>query len=389
MRQKKIGLFLVIMLLSFLLFDVHLKAETVSQDEVVDYAVNLLDWEAIEDAESQLRAALPHHVEFDLKTEMKKMMQGEAPLTVKGVLDYLIKALFNEVGIFVQFGARFVLIVLLCNLLQTLSSSFKAKEITKIGFFVCYMTILLSVVQSFQVMIELAIQTIEQLEKIMLICIPTLLAFMATTGFAVSAGTMAPIIITSLSLMSYLIKVIILPCIISVVVLEVVSAMSSEFKVDKLIGLFYKGIKWGLRGILTLSVSLLGFYRLVMPGVDVTVKKATVKFSTAFIPVVGSAVGGTIDFITQGASLVRNSFSAGVVIWLLILVSLPMIKLLAYVLVYQIAGAVIEPIGDKKMAHIATKLGKGSQFIMSCVGIVALFCICSLIICMTIGAGGA
>lgn len=125
-----------------------------------------------------------------------------------------------------------------------------------------------------------------------------------------------------------------------------------------------------------------------MPGVDLTVKKATVKFSTAFIPVVGNAVGGTIDFITQGSMLIRNTFSAGIIMWLLILVSIPLIKIFAYVCVYQIAGAIIEPIGDKRMATIATKLGKGCQFIMSSVGIIALFCICSLVICMTISASG-
>ena len=250
------------------------------------------------------------------------------------------------------------------------------------------MTILLSVVQSFQVMTQLAIDVIDHLGQVMLVCVPTLLVFMASTGFAVSAGSMAPVIISSLSLMTYLIKIIILPCIISVVVLEVLSAMSEEFKVDKLIALFYNGIKWTLKTMMAVSIGLLGFYRLVMPGVDATVKKATVKFATAFIPVVGNAVGGTIDFITQGASVMKNTFSAGVIIWLLILLSIPLIKILAYICVYQVAGAVIEPIGDKKMAKIATKLGKGCQFIMSCVGIVAMFCLCSLIICMTISSIG-
>ena len=99
-------------------------------------------------------------------------------------------------------------------------------------------------------------------------------------------------------------------------------------------------------------------------------------------------MGGTIDFITQGSLLIKNTFSAGVIMWLLILVSIPLIKIFAYVCVYQIAGAIIEPLGDKKMASIATKLGKGCQFIMSSVGIVALFCICSLVICMTINAPG-
>lgn len=402
MKLKKIGWYCLIIVIFFLLSGMTVKAENLigekiqaesldeerKVNEVIEYGMNLLDWESIERLEQELQAAMPNDISFHLKEEMGKLLSGQNKLSVTSVLTYIVRSLFNEAGVFIQFGARFVLIVLLCNLLQTLSSSFKSKDTAKIGFFVCYMVILLSVVQSFEVMIRLAVEVIDRMTQVMLICIPILLAFMATSGFNLSAGTMAPVIVTSLSLMSYFIKIIVLPCIISVIVLEIMSAMSEEFKVNKLVGLFYKGIKWVMRSLLLISVSLLGFYRLVMPGVDLTVKKATLKFSTAFIPVVGNAVGGTIDFITQGSMLIKNTFSAGVIMWLLILVSIPLIKIFAYVCVYQIAGAIIEPIGDKKMATIATKLGKGCQFIMSSVGIIALFCICSLVICMTINAAG-
>lgn len=402
MKLKKIGWYCLIIVIFFLLSGMTVKAENLigekvqvesideeqKVNEVIEYGINLLDWESIERLEQELQAAMPNDISFHLKEEMGKLLSGENKLSVTSILTYIVRSLFNEAGVFIQFGARFVLIVLLCNLLQTLSSSFKSKDTAKIGFFVCYMVILLSVVQSFEVMIRLAVEVIDRMTQVMLICIPILLAFMATSGFNLSAGTMAPVIVTSLSLMSYFIKIIVLPCIVSVIVLEIMSAMSEEFKVNKLVGLFYKGIKWVMRSLLLISVSLLGFYRLVMPGVDLTVKKATLKFSTAFIPVVGNAVGGTIDFITQGSILIKNTFSAGVIMWLLILVSIPLIKIFAYVCVYQIAGAIIEPIGDKKMATIATKLGKGCQFIMSSVGIIALFCICSLVICMTISATG-
>lgn len=401
MKLKKIGWYCFIIVICFLLSSITLKAENLvekespignleeeQENEIIHYGLNLLDWESIEQLEEELQDAMPNDISFHLKEEMGKLLSGQNELSVTSILTYIVRSLFNEAGIFIKFGARFVLIVLLCNLLQALSSSFKSKDTAKIGFFVCYMVILLSVVQSFEVMIRLAIEVIEHMTQVMLICIPILLAFMATSGFNISAGTMAPVIVTSLSLMSYFMKIIVLPCIISVVILEIMSVMSEEFKVNKLVGLFYKGIKWVMRSILLVSVSLLGLYRLVMPGVDLTVKKATVKFSTAFIPVVGNAVGGTIDFITQGSMLIKNTFSAGVIMWLLILVSIPLIKIFAYVCVYQIAGAIIEPIGDKRMATIATKLGKGCQFIMSSVGIIALFCICSLVICMTISASG-
>ena len=385
MRPKKILLKVCIVLIAFIIFGITLKAEEINEEEVLHYGTNLFDWNAIEQLESELKAEAPQLKQFSLKQEVTNLVSGKADLSINYILKQMGNLFLGEIALFLQLGARFILIVLLCNLLQTLSSSFQSKDTMKIGFFVCYMAILLSVVQSFVVMIQLAQQTIDQVLKLMYICIPTLLAFMTTTGYAVSAAAMAPVIITALSLTTYVIRVIVLPCIIWVIVLEIVSSMSEEFKVDQFIKLFYKGIKWTLRGLLILSVSILSIYRMTLPYADVTVKKAALKFSTAFIPVVGNAVGGAADFLMSCSGLIKNTFSAGVIIWLLLLVSVPLIKIFSYVVVYQIAGALIEPIGDKKMASIAHKLGKGCEFIMSAVGIVALLCVCSLAICMSVG----
>ena len=385
MRPRKILLKVCIVLIAFIIFGITLKAEEINEEEVLHYGINLFDWNAIEQLESELKAEAPQLKQFSLKQEVTNLVSGKANLSINYILKQMGNLFLGEIALFLQLGARFILIVLLCNLLQTLSSSFQSKDTMKIGFFVCYMAILLSVVQSFVVMIQLAQQTIDQVLKLMYICIPTLLAFMTTTGYAVSAAAMAPVIITALSLTTYVIRVIVLPCIIWVIVLEIVSSMSEEFKVDQFIKLFYKGIKWTLRGLLVLSVSILSIYRMTLPYADVTVKKAALKFSTAFIPVVGNAVGGAADFLMSCSGLIKNTFSAGVIIWLLLLVSVPLIKIFSYVVVYQIAGALIEPIGDKKMSSIAHKLGKGCEFIMSAVGIVALLCVCSLAICMSVG----
>lgn len=362
-----------------------LKETEEEQQKVIDYGMSLFNWEEIEALEGELVASTPYLEGFSLKEEVTALVKGEKELSIEEVLNSIGSMFFGEIGLFIRLGARFVLIVLMCNILQLLSSSFKSKETVKVAFFVCYLAIIYSVIQSFMVMVELAESTINGLSQMMMVCVPTLLAFMTTTGYAGSAAAMAPVIITALTLSCCIIRLVVLPCIISIILLEIMSAMSEEYKMDQFIKLFYKGVKWALNGLLGLSVGILGIYRLTLPYADLTVKKAAVKFSSAFIPVVGSAAGGAVDFITGCAGLIKNTFSAGVILWIILLVSLPLIKIFAYVVVYHVAGAVIEPLGNKKMAKIAEKLGKGCEFILSTVGIVALLCLCSLMICMSIG----
>lgn len=390
MRLKKIGYLLTIIwvyLLGYVspIYGQDLDESGMKKQQVIDYQVGFFNWEEINELENSLKASMPSLHTFNLKEEVISMVKGEKHFSLVSIFNMAGAVLFEEIGVFVKLGARFILIVLLCNMLQTLSTSFQTKNTTKISFFVCYLVVLYSVIQSFFMMVGLAREAIDNMSEIMFACIPSLLAFMSSSGYVASSAALSPVIVSALNMSTYVIKDLILPCIISVIVLEIISSISDEFKVDKLVQLFYRAVKWILRGILIASVSLLGFYKMTLPYVDMTVKKAAVNISTAFIPVIGDAASGAIDFIINCSFLVKNAFSAGVIIWIIVIVSLPLIKILSYVIVYHVAAAAIEPIGDKKMANIGTKLAKGCEFIMSCVGIVAILCIAVLLICISVG----
>lgn len=355
------------------------------QQQIINYQVDFFDWDEINRLQDQLKQTKPNLHQFNLKEEVLSMIQGKKRFSLYEVIRSLGFLLFEEIGIFIQLGIRFILIVLLCNLLETLSIAFKNKNTTKVCFFVCYIVVLYSVIQSFWVMVHVAQNAMDQMAQIMFACVPSLLAFMSTSGYVSTASAIAPMIIGGLNLSTYVINHLILPCIISVVVLDIISTMSEEFKIDKLIGLFYRGMKWVLSGIVIISVGVLGIYKAMLPYVDTSVKKAALSLSTTFIPVIGDVVGGVVDFAINCSMLVKNAFSAGVIIWIILIVALPLIKILAYVIIYHVSAAVIEPIGNKKMAHIATRLAKGCEFIMSCVGIITILCIISLFICISVG----
>ncbi|WP_069998200.1 stage III sporulation protein AE [Cellulosilyticum sp. I15G10I2] len=395
MRQKKIGYMLLMMWICFLgcrtpalgqsIETPEVEKTEVQKQQIIDYQVNFFNWDEINQLQEDLKGSMPSFTTFNLKEEVVGLIKGEKRFSLQTVLNAIGILLFEEIGVFIKLGVRFILIVLLCNLLETLSTSFKTKNTAKVSFFVCYIVVLYSVIQSFFIMVELARDAVDKMSGIMFACIPSLLAFMTTSGYVSSAASIAPVIIGGLNLSTYVIKTIVFPCIVSIVVLDVISTMSDEFKIDKLIQLFYKSMKWALRAIVAISIGILSIYKMTLPYVDTTVKKAALNISTTFIPVIGDAVGGAVDFVVNCSFLVKNAFSVGVIIWIIVIVSLPLIKILAYVVVYHVAAAAIEPIGDKKMAHIATKLAKGCEFIMSSVGIITILCIVVLLICISVG----
>ncbi len=388
-RKKIVGLGLLFLLLIGVkpLYGQELEAvETKEQrEQIIDYELHYFNWESIKEVQDGLKETMPTLETFDLKKEVEGLIKGERTFSLEEIIRQIGRVFFQELGIFIKLGARFILIVLLCNLLQTLSSSFESKGTTQISFFVCYLVIIYSVMQSLWVMVDLASSVIDGMNQVMTACIPTLIAFMTTSGYGSSGYTMAPVISSALTLCTYFLKKLVLPSIVSVILLQLISTMSESFKIDKMVALFYRCMKWILRGVLIGAVGILGIYRATLPYVDMTMKKAAVSLSKTFIPIVGDAVGGAVDFMMNCSFLVKNSFCIGVMLFLLLLVSVPLIKILAYCLIYHVAGAVIEPLGDKKMASLATHLAKGCEFIMSTVGVVVILCLFVLVICMGVG----
>lgn len=354
-------------------------------DQVLGQQLDLFDWQSIEELEERLKESAPHMEGFNLSEEVTKLVSGQERFSLEHIVGLVGQMFFSEIGLYIKIIIRFILIVILCSFLQTLSTSFKSQNITKAAFFVCYLLIIYTISQSLFVIVDLAMTTIEQLSEIMLVTLPTLLAFMAVSGYITSSSALAPVMIGVLNLMTFLIQKIILPIIVGVIVLQIVSTMSEEIKLDKFVGLFYKGVKYALRGIFGISLLIMGAYKLTLPYVDVAIKKGAINLSTAFIPVVGDVGSGALEFMLSCASLIKNSFAIGVIIWIIVIASVPLIKIFAYVALYHVAGAVVQPIGDKKMSEIATTLAKGCEFILSCVGIVVILTVVVMIVCASIG----
>lgn len=385
--QKKI-----VLLISFLLMIIGLgipcmaqAVEVSSADGILQKQFNLLNWEEIQELEDQLKQSVPYMKDFDLSEQVTKLITGEERFSLQEIMVQLGQLFVKELSTYFRIIIRFILIVILCSILQVLCRSFQSQNTTKAAFLVCYILIIYTLTQSLFVIVEVAQSTITNLFQMMQVTLPTLLAFMAVSGYITSSSALAPVIIGAFNIMTFFIQKILLPVIISIIVLQVVSTMSEEIKVDKLVNLFYKGMKWLLRGTVILSVAIMGVYKLTLPYVDVAIKKGAINLSTAFLPIVGDASKGAIEFIMSCSALIKNAFAIGVIIWVVIIAAVPLIKIFTHVALYHIAGALIQPLGDKKMAEIATILAKGCEFILSAVSIVVVLTIASMIICASIG----
>ncbi|MEG0318388.1 MAG: stage III sporulation protein AE [Niameybacter sp.] len=362
--------------------------ETFSQDQVqsaLTQQFEILNWAEIDKLEEELKGTVPYLEDFDLSQQVLKLISGEERFSVQEIVSQIGQLFVNEFSTYFKLIIRFILIVILCSILQILSKSFQSQNTAKAAYFVCYILVIFTLSQTLMMLVQLAGRTIDQLYEIMQVTLPTLLAFMAVSGYITSSSALAPVIIGTFNIMTLVIQRFVLPILVAVIVLQVVNTMSEEIKVDKFIDLFYKGIRWGLRGVVILSVSIMGIYKMTLPYIDVALKKGVVNVSTAFLPIIGDASKGAIEFILSCSALIKNAFAIGVIIWVVLIAAIPLIKILTHVIMFHLVGALIQPLGDKKMTEIATILAHGCEFILSAVGVVVVLTIASMMICASIG----
>lgn len=382
--RKKARLWVLIIIV-FVMMAPICRAQEQDASVVLESQLGLLDWDTIEEVENKLKATAPHMEDFDLEEEVRNLVMGKTQFSLEYILEKVGNIFFQEAGTYFKLIVRFVLIVIMCSLLQTLSTSFKSQQTTKAAFLVCYFFVIFLVSQSLFMVVELAHETITHLGNMMLAALPTLLAFMAISGYVTSSSALATVIISGMNIMTFVVNNVVLPVVVGLIILQIVGSMSEEIKVDKFVKLFYKGVRWSLRFVFVSSIGIMGMYKLTLPYVDVAIKKSALSFSTSFIPVVGDASKGAIEFILACGQLIKNSFALGVVIWVVVIASVPLIKLFLYVCMYHLAGAVIQPVGDKKMSEIASVLAKGCEFVLSCTGTIVMLAIVVMIICASIG----
>lgn len=144
--------------------------------------------------------------------------------------------------------------------------------------------------------------------------------------------------------------------------------------------LAYSTIKWILRGLVTVFVGVMGLHGLTTPFVDGTINKAAKSMTSAFVPVVGEALSGTVDLVMNCGVIVKNSYTVGVIIALLLICAIPLIKVFLCMAVYQITAAIIEPISDKRIANCLEGMGRATGYLLGTLTTVMVLFILNMLI---------
>lgn len=230
-----------------------------------------------------------------------------------------------------------------------------------------------------------AAETVGLIRDFIYVLLPLLIPLLAGIGGLTTVSLINPALLFALSLLMSLMANLIFPLISFAAILRLCGSLTPRLSLTKMAGLF-KDIALGVMGIVTtVFIAFLSITGMSAASWDGLAVKAVKSASGAFIPIVGRSLADVMDSVLGTALILKNVLGVVGAIAILLICALPAIQILLQALVFKIAGAIIQPLGEEKLADAVTGLGNNMILLFAALAISGLFAYFALALVVGLG----
>jgi len=311
--------------------------------------------------------------------------QGLGKLNLLDILGTVFQTVFKEVILSSYLIRQLLLIGLFTALIRQLQLSVDNKELANVAFLVCFLVTIHVGLQSFQSALGLAYQTIDDMVSFMYALLPLMATMVASVGAITSATIFHPVLITVVSGVTFLIRTVLFPLLNVSAVIGLLAHIAPDFPLSRLSSLLRHLATSLLSLIFTIFLGVLAVRGAIAPVADGVALRAAKFVTSNVVPVIGSMFANAVEVVVGGSLLIKNTLGVFGMAVIFFLVALPVIKIWVIVLIYRLAAALIEPIGDQRISSAVTSMAGALTLVMVSLATVALMFF--LVITILVGIG--
>ncbi|MFL0251568.1 stage III sporulation protein AE [Clostridium neuense] len=289
---------------------------------------------------------------------------------LKAILSYSVRDIISSIKLI----SMLIIICIICALLTNFQKAFSSESVTNIAYFACYSVIIMIISKSFYTGVTLARGSIEDINNMMNVLIPALLALLAGSGSVIQSASLDPIILLSISISITIFKNILIPIIIMTFVLQFVNNLSKDYKIDQLAKLLNQIVMWIQGIVMTVFIGIVTIRGINSKAMDEITTK-TAKFAVDnFVPIVGKCLSDAVSTVAGYSVLLKNAVGTIGLIILVVMMIFPVIKILILAFMHKLTAALVEPISDGRIVKCIANAGDTLILIASClIGVSVMF----------------
>lgn len=345
-----------------------------STGEEEDWAVSIFqdsmdqfDFEGIEDfLQGQNKG-----MDLGFEEVMECLLKGDFSELCRRIWEELKQILFSEISLSGQLMGQILALGVLGAVFTNFSSVFNGSQISETGFYVTYLLLFTMLTAGLGQSIQVAANTVSQILQFMKVLSPAYFLAVAFSGGSVSAAAAYEFTLLLITVGQWLLGSVLIPAVRVYLLLVLASNMVKEEFLSHMTGLLEQAIGWGMK---TLLGVMLGFHLIqgmVLPYVD-SLKDGSVRKIISMIPGVGQGAAAITQMFLGSGVLIKNSIGMAAVVILLILISIPVLKLMVLMFLYQCMAALMEPVCDKRLVACIGAAAKGHKLLLQIVMTAAL-----------------
>ncbi|MCI8508192.1 MAG: hypothetical protein HFJ06_06500 [Lachnospiraceae bacterium] len=242
---------------------------------------------------------------------------------------------------------KLMMLVIIAAVFNNYSSILKFSFVGDQGFYITYLMIAAVLMQSFSLVYDMAEETVLYLKDIMECMLPALYMSIVLCGGLTTSQMVNSMFLWMLSFVEKILLTIILPTIRIYFMIVILNQINAKDRFSKLAGLLKQGVQFLLKASVTGIIGLNVMKSILLPVYD-NAKYNVLQKGLSVIPG-GASLSGMSTILLGAGVLIKNSIGITAVIVLLVLGSIPLLKIFCFYIVYKVILALVQPISDNRI----------------------------------------
>ena len=320
--------------------------------------------------------------ELSFKETVMKIISGDFDFSLEGIINGLISIFAGEIIDQTSFIKKIIIIAILSAIIKNLTSSFGEGTVGELGFYICYIVLVILIMAGFSKAVALVSDTTDSIVTVMQSMLPVFISVIFSSGKIYMGAAFYPIILSAAQLISLFIRDGLIPLISVTTILHMVNYISEKSYLTQLTNLLKSIIKWSLKLSAMIFMGVLSLQRIGAPLFGQIFQKGA-KVSIESIPVGGDILGGAVEIAAGLTTAVGSGVAAAAIIFLVVIALIPLAKLAVMALIFKVAAAVTEPVSHERIIKCLNGAGDLTFLLIGVIFTVEMMFIFSVIILLS------
>ena len=340
-----------------------------------------IDYRELQKTVEQL---LPEKFPFTFEDLVTRFMSGESD-GIGEIFRELGNWLLSIVTFPVEHGIKLLFLIVFSALFSNLSKAFSRDGTANAGFLCVYLLLAVHALNGFMSAFAVATEAMENISGFSGVLLPTYCISIAVVTGSVTAAGYYQGTAFLLGFFEALARYCLLPLAQVYLLIAFASCMQKRPVFLRLLELIVNLFAWIRKTLLGIALAFSAIQGILAPAID-GLKRTAVVQSASLIPGVGNLVGGAWETVLGAGVVLKNAIGMVGMIFLVVIMAVPFLKLALQYLMYRILAAVVEPVAQNTMEQFLQHVGIAQRLLMETLVLGVILFLLLLVVMTRIGA---